>query len=37
MPYQIDYTQFTQYDNLELIAKQVVTWFFSGICRASAV
>jgi uncharacterized protein (DUF58 family) len=34
MPYQIDYTQFTQYDNLELIAKQVVTGFITGLHKS---
>lgn len=34
MEYKIDYTQFTQYDNLELIAKQVVTGFITGLHKS---
>ena len=34
MAYTIDYTQFTQYDNLELIAKQVVTGFITGLHKS---
>ncbi|MDR2868087.1 MAG: DUF58 domain-containing protein [Bacteroidales bacterium] len=34
MPYTIDLAQLTQYDNLELVAKQVVEGFITGIHKS---
>ena len=34
MPYQIDFSKITQFDNLELIAKQVVEGFITGMHKS---
>lgn len=34
MPYSLDFSKITQYDNLELVAKQVVEGFITGIHKS---